>query len=669
MAHLLQPCLLYLAPCLALGWSSANAQPDEASYFSDLPVVLTASRLPQALDEAPGAVTVIDRDLIRATGYRDLARLMRLVPGIQSAQTRSGRHWVSYHGLSPAVPSGIQVLVDGRSVYTPASLDGLDWGALPVNIDEVERIEIVRGPNPVSFGANAFMGSINIITRDSALEPGSRIRVNAGEPGIFDMALSSNRWAGPLAFRLDAALSHDDGFEDLHDQSRVAMLAARADIRPTVADQLVLRLGGSSAVRGEGYANSMFSGNPERNSYGNRATAHVEWTHTLAAGNEWRLDFYRNWERLTDRWTVELPAVPGIPVNRDRLGTRDNLEFHHRFPLGESGRLMWGGEYRVDRVDAPFLYAGGQPPTSVLRRLFADAEWKIASRWQIALGGAAEQERQNDVHFSPRAFLNWHAGEDHSWRVGYSSVLQQREAFPRYSDVRLVDRASGTLLVHSYMPNPSLRQTRFDSAELGYFGRFRTLGITLDGRLFRERATDFSYPVSTRSPLAPALGGMIGTTQYQNYPRPVVLVGLEYELKARPWKDAEMRFAHTLIQRDSGSWVIDHLVAPYAASLSWVQHYGGGWSSTLTALRMGPSIAGDIANASADSLARVYTAIDARLAYAFTQGGRKWEASLNAINLGGRHTEMAGRIPVAGGGATSIGRVSPMVFLAISGEI
>lgn len=659
---------------LVVGSHGAHAQSDEADYFADLPVVLSASRLPQALDEAPGAVTVIDRELIRATGYRDLARLLRLVPGIQSSQIRGGRTWTSYHGLSPATPAGIQVLLDGRSVISQASYDGVDWKALPVSIDEIERIEVVRGPNPVSFGANAFMGAINIITRDSAADRGSRVRVNAGDPGILDLALSGNGMIGQAALRLDAALTQDDGFDDLHDQSRVGMVAARADWRPSNADQVVFRLGASSIIKGEGYAGSVFSSNAERDSHSRYASGHLEWTHATGPGSEWRVDAYRNWEKMTDSWSMATPAFAGVPasqdapVNRDRTSTRDNLEFHHRFVLGERARVIWGGEIRVDRVRAPFLFAEERPKTSVMRRVFADGEWKFAPAWQLTLGGAAEQELGASVHFSPRAFLNWRTSEDHAWRIGYSTVRQQMAIFWRDVDVRIADRASGVLLAHAYMPNPAIGQARFASAEIGYFGRLRGLGMTLDGRVFRERATDFAYPVSVASPLAPALAGLATTTQFQNYRSAVVLTGLEYEVKARPWKDTELRLAHTLIHRDSGDWIIDHQIAPYMASLSWIQGYRGGWSSTVTAFRMGPTIGSDVANASAASLTKDYTTIDARLAYAFRRDGRSWEASINAINLGGRHAELAGRRAPATTGQT-VGYASPMIYLAISGEL
>src|SRR5690606_4487862 len=133
-----------------------------AFFFETLPVVLTVSRLPQPLQDTPGAVTVIDADQIAATGYRDLARLLRLVPGMQVGQERGNDQWVTYHGLGSDYPNQMQVLIDGRAVYSPYYFGGADWGALPIAIEDIERIEVVRGSDSAAYGSNAFLGVVNI---------------------------------------------------------------------------------------------------------------------------------------------------------------------------------------------------------------------------------------------------------------------------------------------------------------------------------------------------------------------------------------------------------------------------------------------------------------------------------------------------------------------------
>jgi len=117
--------LLLILPALAM--ASPVLDEGENAYFEHMPVVLTASRLPQSLQDAPGAMTVIDRSIIERSGYRDLARLLRLVPGMLVGQERGNASWVSYHGLGQSIPGELQVLIDGAPTYVPVSFGTTAW--------------------------------------------------------------------------------------------------------------------------------------------------------------------------------------------------------------------------------------------------------------------------------------------------------------------------------------------------------------------------------------------------------------------------------------------------------------------------------------------------------------------------------------------------------------
>ena len=111
------------------------------------------------------------------------------------------------------------------------------------------------------------------------------------------------------------------------------------------------------------------------------------------------------------------------------------------------------------------------------------------------------------------------------------------------------------------------------------------------------------------------------------------------------------------------------LTAPYVVSLSWLQSYRGGWSSTLTGYRMGPTIGGDTTGASSASMAPAYFTADARVAYALWPG---WEqvGSVSERHQSGPDAmpKMAGRVVLANGGSMAVGRASPMVYLGLRGE-
>ena len=110
----------------------------EADYLAEMPVVLSVSRLPQRLDETPGAVTLIDRSMIRLSGARDLADLMRLVPGFQTSMSfELGGPQASYHGAFGGFSNRIQVLVDGRSVYSPYFVGSVEAGLQTVALQDI----------------------------------------------------------------------------------------------------------------------------------------------------------------------------------------------------------------------------------------------------------------------------------------------------------------------------------------------------------------------------------------------------------------------------------------------------------------------------------------------------------------------------------------------------
>ena len=627
-----------------LALAGAAGAHGEFPFLEELPQVLTASRLPQPLHEAPGAVTIIDRDLIAATGYRDLARLFRLVPGMQVGQERGHAQWVTYHGLSNDNPTEMQVLIDGRSVITPSAFGGIDWTALPLTIDEIDRIEVVRGTNASSFGANALLGVINIITRHGAEGPRAQGHVRAGAGGVSDAAATWRGGGEPVALRVSVASHGDDGFDALHDSRRMDIATVRGDWQLSPEDTLMLRAGASHGRRGEGYADSMFDNNGLRESDSETNNVHLQWRRSTSPGEEWLLHYYRNHERIGDKWTAGAPGFPAVPLDRNRDSERDHLELQHRTAPSPTLRFVWGAEARRDEVEAAFLFSAGEPEPQRLYRLFGNAEWRPLAPLTLNIGGAQEKYSGERGHFSPRAFANWQATAHDTLRVGYSRAWRQRIPFELYGDVRANAPGVPVPLARPFLPNPDLRQTRIDAVELGYLGRFDTWNTLLDVRAFNERITDFIVRVPQPHPTpTPLLSGFLGSTRYENLDRPVTLRGIEYQLVTRPRAGTEFRIAHSLVDRRSGERDIDDRSAPYTASVSWLQDYGGGWRSMVSVLRMGPLAGGDGYVPSYRFVAEPYTTVDANLIYDTRIAGRPLTFALTALNLGDEHQEIADR--------------------------
>jgi len=191
--------LLLLAPC---AMAADPAGLSEKDFIGEVPVVLSVSRLPQPLNEAPGAVTIIDREMIRRSGARELADVLRLVPGFQTTEVRGGNPVAVYHGTFFENTNRMQVLIDGRSVYSPFYTGTSSIGMRTVSLEDIERVEVLRGSNSATYGARAVFGVVNIITRDTADTLGSVAQVNAGQRDLLDA--TARNWLGQRDCQLPA---------------------------------------------------------------------------------------------------------------------------------------------------------------------------------------------------------------------------------------------------------------------------------------------------------------------------------------------------------------------------------------------------------------------------------------------------------------------------------
>ncbi|PAU53282.1 TonB-dependent siderophore receptor [Pseudomonas sp. PICF141] len=197
---------------LTLIFSSPLLADDLFLDNAPLPQVLTATRLKQSPAAVPGSMTVIDNELINASGARDISELLRLVPGMMVGNINGNQAAVNYHGTNASEARRMQVLIDGRSVYR-AGLATVDWSDIPVAMEDIERIEVFRGPNTVSYGANALMAVVNIITRKPADSHGTRLKVTRGQRGINDFYASQGMGWDNGDLRLSLSGQEDDGFD------------------------------------------------------------------------------------------------------------------------------------------------------------------------------------------------------------------------------------------------------------------------------------------------------------------------------------------------------------------------------------------------------------------------------------------------------------------------
>src|SRR6266481_3518421 len=128
--------------------------------------VSTVSRKLEPLSDAPAAIYVITREDIRRSGATSIPEILRLAPNLQVARVDSSQYAITARGFNSTTANKLLVLIDGRSVYTPL-FSGVFWDVQDAFMEDIARIEVIRGPGATVWGANAVNGVINVITKDA----------------------------------------------------------------------------------------------------------------------------------------------------------------------------------------------------------------------------------------------------------------------------------------------------------------------------------------------------------------------------------------------------------------------------------------------------------------------------------------------------------------------
>lgn len=191
-----------------------------------VPVVLTATRIQQHQSDVPASVTILDSDFIMRLGTNNLAEVLRYVPGIMMGPDKHNNvDSLNYHGGESALPKNLQVLVDGRSMYR-AGLSSVSWYEMPVAIQDIDRIEVVRGPNSASYGANAYQAVINILTKHPSDTYGTRFSYESGESGQEDIFLRQGGKVGKSDYRMTYTQKRNEGFDSVRDTRKSEFMNA-----------------------------------------------------------------------------------------------------------------------------------------------------------------------------------------------------------------------------------------------------------------------------------------------------------------------------------------------------------------------------------------------------------------------------------------------------------
>jgi iron complex outermembrane receptor protein len=371
--------------------------------------VTSVSRTAEGLQGAAAAVAVVTGEDIRRSGANSIPETLRLVPGLHVARVDASDWAVSARGFSSVSSEKLLVLNDTRSLYTPL-FSGVFWDVQDYLLEDIERIEVIRGPGAALWGSNAVNGVINITTRNARDTQGAYVEAGAGDE---EEAILGARYGGmigeSLAFRVFGRYVERDGTVNREattsDDWRLSRAGFRMDWRASEADEVTLQGG---AYRGEAGAFApsvrvIGREGPDGDLRSRLSGGNIlgRWRRTLAEGSEAQFRVYYDRTHRDD------------PSFVDDLDTFD-IDAQHRFGagvfLGAAHEVMWGLNFRYtsnENVGKGVIRF--EPPSSddSVFSAFVQDQIALNEAFQLTLGSKLEHNDYSGFEFQPSVRATW----------------------------------------------------------------------------------------------------------------------------------------------------------------------------------------------------------------------------------------------------------------------
>ncbi len=621
--------------------STTRAATSESDYLSDVPTVISVSRLTQTLDDTPGALTILDRDFIRMTGARNVVDVLRFVPGFQTTSSfETDAPIATYHGRSNDWANRIQVLVDGRSVYSGLlqGSAGIGWQTLA--LDDIERIEILRGSNSATYGARAFLGVVNIVSRDVRETTGTAVGLTRGENAAADAGMRVGWTMGDASFRLSADSVSDDGLQGAFGKNHTERLNFSSHWDLEHGADLALRAGGVGIYAGRGSLEAGQFGNPARMRFQGSKFIQADWSAPWGESQDLSLSASHTENSERDSFTyLDHLVLPGIPV--DFYGatidfggneTVDTLTAQHTIRFSPSLRGVWGAELRQERIDSRAQFDQLAGVSTHFFRLFGSAEWRLNDTLLLNAGALAERSNIAGDSLSPRLMLNWRVAPGHTLRVGASTAFRPPSAFEKYGQVQYYDASGQYATGYFTYNNGTLASEKLFSRELGYHLAPRESEVSADVRVFSEHISDGVG--ATNGTVIP---GLQPSTTLNGEDYRIDGVELQGQWNLSPATQLMLAQNWTTIAINASpsggsTWFrTEHGAPRYAASLSLMHTFAQGLHLSLM-----HQVVDDVALLSISNSPWLFSMqrTDVRLAQDFRIAGKKAELSFVLQNLG-----------------------------------
>ncbi len=386
--------------------------------------VTSVSKRTQKVADAAAAIFVITQEDIRRSGATSIPEALRLVPGLEVARIDQNKWAIGSRGFNGRFDNKLLVLIDGRSVYTPL-FSGVYWNVEDVMLEDVDRIEVIRGPGATLWGANAVDGVINVITKKAKSTQSAVVTAGAGTEeraagGVrYGGKLGDNTYYraytkyfdwGPSAY--PSGMTAHDGWDALRGGFRADWTPAGANSLTLQGDIYRTRFNETLTVASLSAPYSNTFPNDGKYSGGNILG---RWNHT-SEGSSMSLQMYYDNTTITDH---------------SLFGDHQNIldiDFQHGFHVGDSQQFVWGVGYRSIRdKNNPSFTVSLQPNQVSLNQFSTFLQDEISlvdNRLQITLGSKFERNEFTGFEIEPNARLLWNLTPNQSIWTAVSRAVR-----------------------------------------------------------------------------------------------------------------------------------------------------------------------------------------------------------------------------------------------------
>jgi len=409
-------CLLSALLSSLVAWTPITHAADNLQPPSDLSLeelmrvdVTTASRKAQAVQDVAAAVFVITRDDIERSGSTSIPEVLRLAPGVEVARLSSGRWAVSARGFNGRFANKLLVLLDGRSIYSPL-FSGVLWDMEGTLLEDIERVEIIRGPGAALWGANAVNGVINIITRHTRDTQGGLVALGAGNVENGSAAVRYGAGLGNGFYRIWAKTESQRSFDDTagkagNNGTRTTRAGFRADIALASGSGLSLSGGMVNNVAGDRWnvaSLTAANGIAVADTTETNEAVHLLGRYSRLSGN--------GSETIVQTY-IEQNRIALARAFEQRRTTVD-LDVQHRPRLSGVHDLVVGANYRFSGDDittsGSFIQIDPQNRSVTLASVFINDEITLVpERLRATLGARLEHNSFTGLEPQPHARLAW----------------------------------------------------------------------------------------------------------------------------------------------------------------------------------------------------------------------------------------------------------------------